>query len=163
MQTEPPQADPPKRKRRWFQFSLRTLLIGVTLLAVACWVIVDRTRLIRERDTATQADAAAQKKTKSRERSYEEVLDSYSKLIRHMQARQKWLEDKRLAAEQNEIAAVSVAEVKSRDGWTGESDSPVRFGSSWIVHVWRTPKTPGGFRTLGVAADRRIISYETGK
>ena len=26
----------PKRKRRWFQFSLRTLLIGVTLLAAVC-------------------------------------------------------------------------------------------------------------------------------
>jgi hypothetical protein len=34
MQTEPSKADPPKRKRRWFQFSLRTLLIGVTLFAV---------------------------------------------------------------------------------------------------------------------------------
>jgi hypothetical protein len=32
MQTEPTKADPPKRKRRWFQFSLRTLMIGVTLL-----------------------------------------------------------------------------------------------------------------------------------
>ena len=52
MQTEPSKADPPKRKRRWFQFSLRTLLIGVTLLAVACWGIVDRARLIRERDDA---------------------------------------------------------------------------------------------------------------
>jgi hypothetical protein len=30
----PKAADPPKRKRRWFQFSLRTLLIGVTLLAI---------------------------------------------------------------------------------------------------------------------------------
>jgi hypothetical protein len=36
MQTEPPNADPPKRKRRWFQFSLRSLMIGVTLLAVVC-------------------------------------------------------------------------------------------------------------------------------
>ena len=34
MQTEPSKADPPKRKRRWFQFSLRTLMIGVTLLAI---------------------------------------------------------------------------------------------------------------------------------
>ena len=25
MQTDPPKADPPKRRRRWFQFSLRTL------------------------------------------------------------------------------------------------------------------------------------------
>ena len=36
MQTEPPKAISPKRKRRWFQFSLRTLMIVVTLLAGAC-------------------------------------------------------------------------------------------------------------------------------
>ena len=35
MQPEPPEADPPKRKRRWFQFSLRSLLIVVTLFCVA--------------------------------------------------------------------------------------------------------------------------------
>jgi hypothetical protein len=33
MRTEPPEADLPKYKRRWFQFSLRTLLVGITLLA----------------------------------------------------------------------------------------------------------------------------------
>jgi hypothetical protein len=32
MPAEPPKAKPPKHNRRWFQFSLRTLLIGVTLL-----------------------------------------------------------------------------------------------------------------------------------
>ncbi len=36
MEAEPPNADPPKRKRRWFQFSLRTLLIGVTIFSVSC-------------------------------------------------------------------------------------------------------------------------------
>jgi hypothetical protein len=36
MPTVPMQADAPKRKRRWFQFSLRTLMIGVTLLALVC-------------------------------------------------------------------------------------------------------------------------------
>jgi hypothetical protein len=35
MEIEPSNADPPKCKRRWFQFSLRTLLITVTVLAVA--------------------------------------------------------------------------------------------------------------------------------
>jgi hypothetical protein len=29
MESEPPKVDPPKRKRRWFQFSLRSLLIVV--------------------------------------------------------------------------------------------------------------------------------------
>jgi hypothetical protein len=35
MQTESLKADPPKRKRRCFQFRLRTMLVGVTALAVA--------------------------------------------------------------------------------------------------------------------------------
>jgi hypothetical protein len=52
MPIEPLNAEPPKRKRRWFQFSLRTLMIGVTVLAVGCWIGVDRARLIRERDEA---------------------------------------------------------------------------------------------------------------
>ena len=41
METEPPKAEPPKRKRRWFQFSLRTLL-GLTLLVglgMATWIV----------------------------------------------------------------------------------------------------------------------------
>ena len=38
MDAEPPKADPPKRKRRWFQFSLRTLLLSTVILgAVAGW------------------------------------------------------------------------------------------------------------------------------
>jgi hypothetical protein len=60
-QTEPPKGDPPKRKRRWFQFSLRTMMVVVTLLALACWGAVDRARLIRERDEARQREAAALK------------------------------------------------------------------------------------------------------
>jgi hypothetical protein len=39
MQTDPPKADPPKRKRRWSQFSLRTLMLFVTLACViAGWI-----------------------------------------------------------------------------------------------------------------------------
>ena len=45
-----------------FQFRLRTLLIGVTALAVVCWGIVDRQRLIHERDEAAEGAAAMQKK-----------------------------------------------------------------------------------------------------
>jgi len=40
MQTEPPKADPPRRKRRWFQFSLRSLLIGVPYLGVYAGVML---------------------------------------------------------------------------------------------------------------------------
>jgi hypothetical protein len=36
MEAEPTNADPPKRKRRWFQFSLRTLLVSTIIIAVAC-------------------------------------------------------------------------------------------------------------------------------
>ena len=36
VQTEPRTAEPPIRKRHWFQFSLRTLMIGVTLVATVC-------------------------------------------------------------------------------------------------------------------------------
>jgi hypothetical protein len=34
MPTEPPKAEPPKRERRWFRFSLRSLLIFVAIAAV---------------------------------------------------------------------------------------------------------------------------------
>ena len=36
MEAEPPKSDSPKRKRRWFQFSLRTLLVFTLICAVAC-------------------------------------------------------------------------------------------------------------------------------
>jgi len=34
MEDEPSSSTPPKRKRRWYQFSLRTLLIEIVVLAV---------------------------------------------------------------------------------------------------------------------------------
>ena len=51
MQTEPSKAEPPKRQRRWFQFSLRTLLIFTLICAVAsAWLThrVERKRKERE-------------------------------------------------------------------------------------------------------------------
>ena len=51
MQTEPPKADPPKHKRRWFQFSLRTLLIFTLICAVgSVWVArrIEQKRKVRE-------------------------------------------------------------------------------------------------------------------
>jgi hypothetical protein len=35
LEGEPTKTDPPKRKRRWFQFSLRTLLIFTAVVAIA--------------------------------------------------------------------------------------------------------------------------------
>jgi hypothetical protein len=44
-------AEPPKRKRRWFQFSLRSLLIFVTLLAVACGYVAREAEIVRKRNS----------------------------------------------------------------------------------------------------------------
>jgi CHASE3 domain sensor protein len=53
----------PTAPRSRFQFRLRTLMIGVTLLAVlsaaVTWVIQDRRRLVRERDEAMGREADA--------------------------------------------------------------------------------------------------------
>jgi hypothetical protein len=38
MEAEPPKADLPTRKGRWFQFSLRTLFVIMTIIAVQCSV-----------------------------------------------------------------------------------------------------------------------------
>jgi hypothetical protein len=54
MGADPPKADLPKRKRRWFQFSLRTLLIGVTLLAVACAYLAHQARIVNDRKAMMQ-------------------------------------------------------------------------------------------------------------
>ena len=41
MQSEPPNAEPPKRKRRWFQYSLRTLLLLTMALGIGSrWITV---------------------------------------------------------------------------------------------------------------------------
>jgi hypothetical protein len=60
MPTEPPTAEPPKRKGRRFQFSLRTLFVVVAVIAAASWVITDRRRLARERDEAERRANAFQ-------------------------------------------------------------------------------------------------------
>jgi Leucine-rich repeat (LRR) protein len=56
MQTEPSKADTPKRKRRWFQFSLRTMMVVVTLLCI--WLGITANRANRQRravETITKA------------------------------------------------------------------------------------------------------------
>ena len=58
MEAEPTKAEPPKRNRPRFQFRLRTLLIGMTVVAVLCAAtarfVDERQRLIQERDRAIQ-------------------------------------------------------------------------------------------------------------
>jgi hypothetical protein len=51
MQIEPPKADPPKRKRRWFQFSLRTLFVVTTIVGGQCAVCLPMLRDLREEET----------------------------------------------------------------------------------------------------------------
>jgi hypothetical protein len=55
MQTEPPNADPPKRKRRWFQFSLRTLMIVVTLFAILGGYVGRQVEIVKERELMAAA------------------------------------------------------------------------------------------------------------
>jgi Tfp pilus assembly protein FimT len=54
MHAEPPKVDPPKRKRRWFQYSLRSLLIVVAIAAVQCAVCLP---LLREWQQRRQQQA----------------------------------------------------------------------------------------------------------
>ena len=44
-----PDAAKPKPRRRWYQYSLRTLLIGVALLAVPCADVAHEARIVSER------------------------------------------------------------------------------------------------------------------
>ena len=50
------QTEPPKRKRRWFQFSLRTLLIVVTLFCIAAAWFTEQARIVRERKAILDHD-----------------------------------------------------------------------------------------------------------
>ena len=48
MQTDAPKINPPKRKRRWLQFSLRSLLIFTTICAMACGWLAKRIEMKRK-------------------------------------------------------------------------------------------------------------------
>ena len=57
MQAESPKAEPPKRKRRWFQFSLRTFLIFTAIVAVGCgWIGRRMEQKRREREVLESLD-----------------------------------------------------------------------------------------------------------
>ena len=55
MEAEPSEADPPKRKRRWYQFSLRTLMISTMIVAIACGWLGRRIERKRKEREAIQA------------------------------------------------------------------------------------------------------------
>ena len=50
MEAEPPEDDPPKRKRRWYQFSLRMLQIAVAMLALPLGYVGWKAKIVRERE-----------------------------------------------------------------------------------------------------------------
>jgi hypothetical protein len=49
MQSDPPKLDQPTRKRRWFQFSLRSLMIFTMVVAVACGWVGWQAKIVRDR------------------------------------------------------------------------------------------------------------------
>ena len=55
MQSEPSKADPTKRKRRWFQFRLRTLLIFTLVCAIGSAWVAHRAELKRKEREAVEA------------------------------------------------------------------------------------------------------------
>jgi hypothetical protein len=47
MPTDPPKAEPPKRMRRRLQFSLRTLFVVTTVMAVVCGYVAHVRSMVR--------------------------------------------------------------------------------------------------------------------
>jgi hypothetical protein len=82
MQTEPPKADAPKRKRRWFQFSLRTMMIVVTLLAIyfgsISWLIHEREQLSHDRDAWREQAEEAQRRIRYLSQTAVDALEAAS-------------------------------------------------------------------------------------
>ena len=55
METEPTKAEPPKRRRRWFQFSLRALLVFTLICAIPCAWLGRRIERKRQELAAVEA------------------------------------------------------------------------------------------------------------
>ena len=62
MQAEPSKAEPPKRKRRWFQFSLRTLMIGALVVALLLVIILPALQRAKESGPRQSADPLSDRK-----------------------------------------------------------------------------------------------------
>jgi hypothetical protein len=70
MPSEPSKAEPPKRIRRWFQFSLRALMIGVAIFSVQCGVCLPMLREWQEQERIRE------------ERQRQEVFSFFVSLVR---------------------------------------------------------------------------------
>jgi hypothetical protein len=80
MQSEPPNAASPKRQRRWFQFSLRTLMIAVTLVAIAAWYVRSEANFVNERKELASYIAAQNGAGRSRVTFASESLQQLKRL-----------------------------------------------------------------------------------
>jgi hypothetical protein len=58
LETKDPKLDPPKGKRRWFQFSLRTLMFAVALLALLSEYVARQHAFVQERQRFLDDDAS---------------------------------------------------------------------------------------------------------
>jgi len=64
-----------------------------------------------------------------------------------------------------EQAAKIAEEEAMRRGWKGVSDAePPRFdGNTWLVMFWSTPRTPGGFVTIRISTDGKVLGIIPGR
>jgi hypothetical protein len=87
-------ADPATSRHR-FQFRLRTLMIVVTLLAAGCWCVMDRQRLIRERDDAIQrqkdTEALASKDKMATVKAVRSLLNRHALTHEPQSMDERWL------------------------------------------------------------------------
>ena len=59
-----------------------------------------------------------------------------------------------------EAAAIALAEVKKREGWSGVADPPTPYYVFWQVAVRRKPGPTEDWRWVTINSDRTIVSYE---
>jgi hypothetical protein len=62
MPTEPSKAEPPKRSRRWLQFSLRTLMIGALVVALLLVIFLPALQRAKESGPRQSADPLSDRK-----------------------------------------------------------------------------------------------------
>jgi hypothetical protein len=107
--------DQPSPRRR-FQFSLRTLMIVVTLSAAQCafvaWVVRDRQRLIRERDDALRAaeEKRAERAAVAANRDLDVQIDDVTGKLNA--ATDRWISGQRRIRSGNRLSADERARIQ---------------------------------------------------
>jgi hypothetical protein len=143
MQTEPPKADPPKRKRRWFQFSLRSLLIFTLICAIAsAWLGREIERKRKEREAV-----AAIVKLGGRARYDYQLLDAKP-------TGPNWL--RMLLGENslNEVAEVDLVGAGSADDGLENVKGLMQL---YVAYLDRTNVTDAGLRNLAGLTQLEVL------